>query len=91
MAAMHLCAPPVQAKESWDLSSEEKVALAGHRKERGNTLFRGGKWARAIKKYKSAAECVGYDVSAPHTSGSQPTRMRCIVHATSRHACIDGE
>lgn len=52
----------LQAKESWDLSNEEKVALAQKRKERGNALFKAGKWKRAIAKYKSAAEAVGYDV-----------------------------
>ena len=54
-----------QAKESWDLSKEEKVELAKKRKEQGNALFKAGKWARAISKYKSAADTVGYDVSRP--------------------------
>ncbi len=53
---------PDQAKESWDLSNEEKVELARKRKERGNALFKASKWAQAVKKYKSAAEAVGYDV-----------------------------
>ena len=57
-----LCCLPAQAKEAWDLSSEEKVALARKRKEHGNALFKAAKWARAIAKYKSAAEAVGYDV-----------------------------
>ena len=52
----------MQAKEAWDLSDEEKVALAQKRKEHGNALFKAAKWARAIAKYKSAAEAVGYDV-----------------------------
>ena len=51
-----------QAKEAWDLSDEEKVALAHKRKAHGNALFKADKWARAIAKYKSAAEAVGYDV-----------------------------
>ena len=53
----------LQAKESWDLSNEDKVELAKKRKEHGNALFKAGKWARAIAKYKSAADTVGYDVS----------------------------
>ena len=32
------------------------------RKEHGNALFKAAKWARAIAKYKSAAEAVGSDV-----------------------------
>ena len=52
----------MQAKEAWDLSDEEKVALAQKRKAHGNALFKAAKWARAIAKYKSAAEAVGYDV-----------------------------
>ena len=52
----------VQAKEAWDLSDGEKVALAQKRKEHGNALFKASKWARAIAKYKSAAEAVGFDV-----------------------------
>ena len=59
------CVTPVQAKESWDLSKEEKVELARKRKEQGNALFKAGRWARAISKYKSAADTVGYDVSRP--------------------------
>lgn len=56
----------LQAKESWDLSNEDKVELAKKRKEHGNALFKAGKWAHAITKYKSAADTVGYDVSHPH-------------------------
>ncbi len=53
----------MQAKESWDLSNEDKVELAKKRKEQGNALFKAGKWERAIAKYKSAVDTVGYDVS----------------------------
>ena len=62
-----------QAKESWDLSSEEKVGLAKQRKEQGNGLFKAGKWARAIAKYKSAADTVSYDVSRPPLAHAIPT------------------
>ena len=41
------------------------MELAKKRKEQGNALFKAGKWARAISKYKSAADTVGYDVSRP--------------------------
>ena len=39
------------------------MELGKKRKEQGNAHFKAGKWARAISKYKSAADTVGYDVS----------------------------
>lgn len=44
------------------MSVEDKLATAGKRKESGNALFKAGKWARAIKKYKDAAQVIDYDV-----------------------------
>ena len=43
---------PVQAKESWDLSTDEKLAEAAARKENGNAKFKAGNNPLAIKKYK---------------------------------------
>jgi hypothetical protein len=80
----------VQAKESWDLSNEEKVELAKQRKERGNALFKAGKWARAIAKYKSAADTVSYDVSclpyAVHADQARAASPQRLTGLASVHA-----
>jgi len=55
----------LQAKESWDMSNEEKVETAKKRKELGNAFFKAGKWALAIKKYKAAGDLVDHDVCQP--------------------------
>ena len=41
----------LQAKESWDMESAEKLEAAGKRKEEGNALYKLGKYDRASKKY----------------------------------------
>ena len=86
---------PDQARESWDLSNEEKVELARKRKERGNALFKASKWAQAVKKYKSAAEAVGYDVRrspyAIQSCVSEPLMCSHALHTIyqepSDHPC----
>ena len=50
-----------QAKDSWEMSDEEKVAAAAAAKDAGNAAFKAGRWARAAKKYKAATDGISYD------------------------------
>lgn len=43
----------LQEKESWDMSTEEKITAAGKKKEEGNVWFRNGKYKRASKRYET--------------------------------------
>ena len=56
-----LHAAPPQAKDSWEMNDEEKVAAAGAAKDAGNKAFKAGRWARAAKKYKAANDAISYD------------------------------
>ncbi|KAH9603664.1 hypothetical protein KSS87_009240 [Heliosperma pusillum] len=50
-------------KESWDMSTPEKIEAAGKKKEEGNALFKAGKYVRASKRYEKAAKYVEHDTS----------------------------
>ncbi|CAL5191920.1 unnamed protein product [Lathyrus oleraceus] len=50
-------------KESWDMSTEEKIEAAGKKKEEGNVLFKASKYARASKRYEKAVKNIEYDSS----------------------------
>ena len=52
----------LQAKETWDMSVDEKLGVAARRKELGNRFFKAQQWRRALKKYKDAAQVVDYEV-----------------------------
>ena len=45
------------------MSVDDKLAVAGKRKDSGNALFKAGKWKRAVKKYKDAASVIEYEVA----------------------------
>lgn len=51
----------VKEKESWEMSTQEKVEAAGKKKEEGNALFKAGKYKRASKRYEKAVKFVEYD------------------------------
>ncbi|KAH6809047.1 FKBP-type peptidyl-prolyl cis-trans isomerase family protein [Perilla frutescens var. frutescens] len=53
----------VKEKESWDMSTEEKITAAGKKKEEGNIWFRAGKYERASKRYVKAVGFIEYDSS----------------------------
>ncbi|XP_074268499.1 peptidyl-prolyl cis-trans isomerase FKBP62-like [Silene latifolia] len=50
-------------KESWDMSTPEKIEAAGKKKEEGNVLFKAGKYVRASKRYEKAVKYIEYDTS----------------------------
>ncbi|KAI8002879.1 Peptidyl-prolyl cis-trans isomerase FKBP65 [Camellia lanceoleosa] len=51
----------VKEKESWEMSTQEKVEAAGKKKEEGNALFKAGKYEKASKRYEKAVKFVEYD------------------------------
>ncbi|KAG5588783.1 hypothetical protein H5410_049217 [Solanum commersonii] len=53
----------VKEKESWDMSTQEKIEAAGKKKEEGNVLFKAGKYVRASKRYEKAVSFIEYDSS----------------------------
>ncbi|XP_015892215.1 peptidyl-prolyl cis-trans isomerase FKBP62 [Ziziphus jujuba] len=53
----------VKEKESWDMSTEEKIEAAGKKKEEGNVLFKLGKYERASKRYEKAVKYIEYDTA----------------------------
>lgn len=50
-------------KESWDMSTPEKIEAAVKKKEEGNALFKAGKYERASKRYEKAVKYIDYDSS----------------------------
>lgn len=48
-------------KESWEMSTPEKIEAAAKRKEEGNAVFKAGKYERASKRYEKAVKFVEYD------------------------------
>ncbi|KAK7291048.1 hypothetical protein RIF29_05909 [Crotalaria pallida] len=51
----------IKEKAPWELSSDERIEVAGKKKEEGNLLFKGGKYQRAGNKYEKAADFVSED------------------------------
>lgn len=47
-----------KAKESWDMSEDEKVSAAQSLKDKGNTAFKNGKVSRAIALWERSKKCV---------------------------------
>ena len=50
---------PTQDKESWELSDSEKIEHAKAKKEKGNVLYKQGKYLRAAAKYNKVGVGVG--------------------------------
>ncbi|KAJ1269275.1 hypothetical protein BS78_07G198800 [Paspalum vaginatum] len=66
----------VKDKESWDLNNEEKIQVAGKKKEEGNALFKLGKYARASKRYEKAAKYIEYDTSFSEDEKKQSKQLK---------------
>merc|ERR1711907_542502 len=50
----------VKAKETWDMSKDEKVKEADVKREGGNKLFKDKKYVRAVKRYEKALSFLSY-------------------------------
>ncbi len=48
---MTLHARAVQAKDTYEMDSTEKLSTAAKMKEDGNAAFKAGAWTRAVKRY----------------------------------------
>ncbi|KAK4482977.1 hypothetical protein RD792_010151 [Penstemon davidsonii] len=66
----------VKDKESWDMSTEEKIEAAGKKKEEGNALFKSGKYLRASKRYEKAAKYIEYDTSFSEEEKKQSKALK---------------
>ncbi|KAH7521535.1 hypothetical protein FEM48_Zijuj07G0043900 [Ziziphus jujuba var. spinosa] len=65
-------------KESWDMNTQEKIEAAGKKKEKGNVLFKAGKYLRALKRYEKAVKFIEYDSSFSDEE-KQQTKMLKIT------------
>eukprot|EP01018_Ginkgo_biloba_P006255 Gb_32981 [translate_table: standard] len=72
----------VKEKESWDMSTPEKIEAAGKNKEEGNALFKAGKYWRASKKYEKAAKYIEHDTafSEEEKKQSKPLKVTCNLN-----------
>lgn len=72
----------IKEKETWDMSTAEKIEAAGKKKEEGNALFKVGKYFRASKKYEKAAKYIEYDTSfsEEEKKQSKPLRTTCNLN-----------
>ncbi|TXG60968.1 hypothetical protein EZV62_012331 [Acer yangbiense] len=64
-----------EEKESWDMSTPEKMEAAGKKKEDGNALFKAGKYARAAKRYEKYIE---YDSSFGEEEKKQAKALKVL-------------
>ncbi|KAF9610005.1 hypothetical protein IFM89_019645 [Coptis chinensis] len=53
----------VKERESWDMSTPEKIEAAGKKKKEGNVAFKAGKYAKASKRYEKAGKFIEYDTN----------------------------
>jgi len=53
----------VKDKENWEMNSAEKLEAAKKKREQGNQFYKEDKFKRAIKRYKSAVDCIQHDQS----------------------------
>ncbi|KAJ6687106.1 PEPTIDYL-PROLYL CIS-TRANS ISOMERASE [Salix purpurea] len=63
-------------KESWDMSTDEKIEAAGKKKEEGNVLFKAGKYAKASKRYEKAVKFIEYDSSFSEEEKKQAKALK---------------
>ncbi|XP_044475680.1 70 kDa peptidyl-prolyl isomerase [Mangifera indica] len=53
----------IKEKGPWEMTDQEKIEVAGRKKEEGNLLFKEGKYQRARKKYDRVADIVSEEGS----------------------------
>ncbi|XP_058735862.1 70 kDa peptidyl-prolyl isomerase-like [Vicia villosa] len=76
----------VKEKESWDMTTQEKIEAAGKKKEEGNALFKAGKHERASKRYEKAMKYIEYD-STFSDEEKQQTKTLKITCNLNNAAC----
>ncbi|XP_024983028.1 peptidyl-prolyl cis-trans isomerase FKBP62-like [Cynara cardunculus var. scolymus] len=73
-------------KDSWELSTPEKIETSGRKKEEGNTLFKRKKYERASKRYEKALSYIEYD-SAFSDDEKQQAKVLKISCNLNNAAC----
>lgn len=75
-----------KAKESWEMSSEEKLEQSAIVKERGTVYFKEGKYKQALLQYKKIVSWLEYESSF---SSEEVQRHRpCAWPPTSTWLCV---
>jgi hypothetical protein len=69
-------------KDSWEMSTPEKLEASQKRREQGNAFFKDGKLKRAVKRYKSAVQCVqsDYNFSEPEKAKAKELKLPCHLN-----------
>merc|ERR1712032_1734774 len=68
-----------KAKDTWNMSEEEKIDFANSRKEVGTQLFKGGRLNMALGRYKKVADMFSYidNYKEENKSKAQALKQAC--------------
>lgn len=77
----------VKAKEVWDLSENEKMALAQEIKDKANAAFKAGKYERAIKLWRRAKQTVQHDdnFAEDNRRAAKALKFSCDLNLSAAH------
>ncbi|GAB4815844.1 hypothetical protein N2152v2_002890 [Parachlorella kessleri] len=77
----------MQPKETWEMSSEERVTAAAGLKEKGNKAFKEGQLARAVKKWDRAVEMVNVDTNmdAAAKAAAKDVKKSCNLNLAAAY------
>lgn len=72
----------VKAKETWDMSKDEKVKEADVKREGGNKLFKDKKYVRAVKRYEKALSFLSYtdDFADEDKAAAKKIKLSCHLN-----------
>jgi len=77
-----------KAKEHYDMNEEEKVGFGGSRKEVGSTLFKKGRIALALERYKKVAEMFSYTDNIKDESAKAKAKDLKMLCELNKAACF---
>lgn len=77
----------VKAKETWEMSTEEKIEAAKKSKDKGNEAFKAGKNDKAIKFWDHARQSIEYDDSfdADSKALAKEIKRSCHLNLAAAH------
>ncbi|KAL4419972.1 hypothetical protein ABPG75_007070 [Micractinium tetrahymenae] len=77
----------VKAKDSWEMDTAEKLAAATTQKDKGNTAFKAGQYARAVQRYDKAMQAIEYDdqFSADEKKAARDIKKSCNLNLAAAH------
>jgi len=75
----------VKAKESWDMSKDEKVGEAEKKKDDGNKYFKVQKYDRAVKRYEKALKFIEYidDFPDEQKAAAKAIKLSCHLNTAA--------